>query len=1067
MIENFQAEVGARIRDFQNAMREVDRQIRETALGADAEIGADMTEFLSEMEVVNILLTDIAQGADADIGAEMTEFLTEIELANILLADLAQSADVDIGIDMTEFMTELSLVNILLTDLVQDNDIDIDIDADIDDFIVDTEIVRRTLREFLRDRIVIPVEARVNKFSQTLGRIASFTRSFQELQQTTARGFGLALSPALVPLLSSLGGLIGQLGPMVGVLAGSTFALGSAFATAGIGAAGFGTIAIANLKDVFTASSELKDLQAKLDDATTLKERTKILNEMKSVQGSLNDEQTKALESMSKLKGIWTGITDGLESQTLQIFTKSLNIFGTILEKMTPMFQTVTVSANRLSATFGRAIDSDNLTAIFEYLNKSAAPLMEDIVKSAGNFIQGILSMFVAFGPLTEATSKGFLAMSESFADWAAGLGESKKFQSFVDYVNENMPKIRSIFGDAFEGIINVFAGFAPSSADMMTSLEDMMERFKEWSSTISENQGFQKFIDYIKENGPTVIATIGSVVSAIVNVGIALAPVGSWLLGVVNSFITWTNSMMENYPILGKIGAAVLVMTGLLIAIAPNIIAFGTLFGGAATAIWTATSLMRAQFVTGMQMMIASMFSAAKQMVITAAQFVAKWVVIGAQSLVQAARVAAAWVLATGQKMATAIAGMATAAAKFVAKWVLIGAQALIHAAKVAAGWALSTGAAMATAVGKMIATSTVFVAKWVWMGAQALLQAARMAAAWFIALGPIGWVTAAVVALVVLVIANWDKIKSKTIEIWNKVSNAVKEAWEKAKEKTIEGIAKLIGKISEIAGKVLEFKSEMLSAGKDLIQGLIDGAVGMAKDAIDAVKEIAGDMVDAALSFFKIKSPSRVFKEIGNFVGLGLAIGVSETERENANAMSSLGKEVQNIATADAKKMTDLQMATAKKSREIAEKASRDISDIQKKAASPSAISTDIGMHIGQSLIEGMRSMTRKVMQASQQLALAAVPERADIATGDYSLKAIDKGLQRQISRDMDMNFKVDHLNASGVGSESQARVINHNYVSINAKDVKDINDVVKIFDPIQKNRLGNHAGRIGQLI
>jgi phenylpyruvate tautomerase PptA (4-oxalocrotonate tautomerase family) len=881
MVENFQAEIGARIRDFQNAMAEVDRQIRETAMGADADIGANLSEFLSEISVVNTILADLAREHD------------------------------------------------------------IDIDADIDDFVDDAVIVRTTILSFLRDRIVIPIEARVGKFQATISRIATTTRAFGELMQTTFQGIGMSLAPALVPIISSLVGVIGQLGPMLGVLAGSTFALGSAFATAGIGAAAFGAIAISNLKDVFSASSELKKLQEKLDDATTLKERTKIMKEMKAVQGSLNSEQTKALGAMGRLKNIWSGITNGLQTQTLQVFTKALNIFGTVLKTLSPMFSAVTVSADNLMATLGRAIDSTSMTKFFSYLNTSAAPMLVNITKSVGNFIQGILSMMVAFGPLSDATSKGFLAMSESFATWAAGLGESKKFQAFMDYVNENMPKIRSIFSDAFQGIINLFAGFGTSSADMMTSLQAMMERFKEWSSTISANQGFQNFINYIKENGPQVIAAIGNIVTAIVNVGIALAPMGAKILELVNSFISWTNTMMENHPILGKIGAAVLVITGLLIAIAPNIIAFGALFGGATGLIGTSISLAAAKVVTGTTMMITSMAKAVASAATAAATFIAKWAVIGAQALVHAAKVVAAWVLATGQAMVSAIAKMAASAATFVAKWVLIGAQSMVHAAKVAAAWILSTGASMASSVGKMIATSAVFVAKWVWMGVQALAQAARMAAAWFIALGPVGWVIGAVVALAVLIIANWDKIKSATVRIWTTISQAVQKAWEKVKEWTAKAVTAVGEIIAKMPGKVKEFASKMLSAGKDLVMGLINGIKGMAGDAINAITGVVDGVVSKAKSLLGIKSPSRVFAQIGVYVGTGMANGVSSTQKANEKVMNELTKVIQTVAKANAKAIaviaaegekerTAIQKESAAKAKEIERKAAEDIHQI-----------------------------------------------------------------------------------------------------------------------------------------
>ena len=67
--------------------------------------------------------------------------------------------------------------------------------------------------------------------------------------------------------------------------------------------------------------------------------------------------------------------------------------------------------------------------------------------------------------------------------------------------------------------------------------------------------------------------------------------------------------------------------------------------------------------------------------------------------------------------------------------------------------------------------------------MGAQSLLQAARMAAAWVIAMGPIAWVAIAVAGIAVLIAANWDKVKAKTIEIFSSVSTWLKNKWSEIK--------------------------------------------------------------------------------------------------------------------------------------------------------------------------------------------------------------------------------------------------------------------------------------------
>lgn len=116
-----------------------------------------------------------------------------------------------------------------------------------------------------------------------------------------------------------------------------------------------------------------------------------------------------------------------------------------------------------------------------------------------------------------------------------------------------------------------------------------------------------------------------------------------------------------------------------------------------------------------------------------------------------------------------------ATSAATTVAAWVAQAAAAVTTGATyigvnalIIAGW-VRQGAAAVAAGARVVAT-------WVVMGVQSMIRAAQMAAAWIIAMGPVGWVIAAIVGLVALIIANWDTVKKWTAAAWDWVWGKIK---------------------------------------------------------------------------------------------------------------------------------------------------------------------------------------------------------------------------------------------------------------------------------------------------
>ncbi|MED4373989.1 hypothetical protein P9216_24030, partial [Bacillus licheniformis] len=175
--------------------------------------------------------------------------------------------------------------------------------------------------------------------------------------------------------------------------------------------------------------------------------------------------------------------------------------------------------------------------------------------------------------------SASMLKSSEAFAKWTASLSGSDKFKSFIQYVQQNGPKLLTIFKNIGSGLVGIFTAFAPMSSDMLTGLVDLTARFKEWGNSLSESKSFQEFINYVRQNTPTVLSLIGELSNLIVNLGVGMAPLGSQILQMVTSFLKFSNSMMESNPIIGQMIGYLVTFAGLFRALTPLTIAFSAAF--------------------------------------------------------------------------------------------------------------------------------------------------------------------------------------------------------------------------------------------------------------------------------------------------------------------------------------------------------------------------------------------------------------------------------------------------------------------------------------------------------
>lgn len=323
-----------------------------------------------------------------------------------------------------------------------------------------------------------------------------------------------------------------------------------------------------------------------------------------------------------------------------------------------------------------------------------------------------------------------------------------------------------------------------------------------------------------------------------------------------------------------------------------------------------------------------------------TRIQVFAIWLTLVAQAAIQAIATGAAWVLQTTLATGRIVAAWLIAKIQMIAHWVAIAAAATLNALKTAAAWLITHGPAMATALVQMGLAVIAYVAGWVMMATMAMVNAARMAAAWFIALGPIGWVIAAIIALVVLIIVYWDEIVAATKKAWewvkehivkpvgefiSFVNGKVKEfiSWLKGKwdemvadvrakfeafKQTVkEKVDAVVTFFRELPGKVMAALATMIAratgVGRDIVNGLMNGLAALGNRIKDFLMEKARAAFDAVKSFFGIASPSKLMATIGENIVLGMVVGIQRMTGAVVNAASTLSDKVSTAITPSGK--------------------------------------------------------------------------------------------------------------------------------------------------------------------
>lgn len=100
----------------------------------------------------------------------------------------------------------------------------------------------------------------------------------------------------------------------------------------------------------------------------------------------------------------------------------------------------------------------------------------------------------------------------------------------------------------------------------------------------------------------------------------------------------------------------------------------------------------------------------------------------------------------------------------------------------------------------------------------------------------------------------------------------------------------------------------SEFFQIGKNIIDGFVQGVKDKMDDAIDAIKDVCDEVVSWAEWILDINSPSKVFANIGRYVDMGFAKGITDNAGMVGEASGDLGQEAVDSLSSAIESISDI---------------------------------------------------------------------------------------------------------------------------------------------------------------
>lgn len=104
-------------------------------------------------------------------------------------------------------------------------------------------------------------------------------------------------------------------------------------------------------------------------------------------------------------------------------------------------------------------------------------------------------------------------------------------------------------------------------------------------------------------------------------------------------------------------------------------------------------------------------------------------------------------------------------------------------------------------------------------------------------------------------------------------------------------------MGIVQAIPQVIPAIVNALVSMGRQMIEGLISGVTAMAKRVIGVIQDVVGGAVNFAKGLLGIKSPSRVFRDIGVNTIMGMVVGMEKTAPQLERTFGVIGDSLESF--------------------------------------------------------------------------------------------------------------------------------------------------------------------------
>lgn len=275
-------------------------------------------------------------------------------------------------------------------------------------------------------------------------------------------GFGAATGAAssqggtFTRVMAGLNLATGVLEPALAGVVVAAGGLAAGFAAAGAGLGAFGLVAKTVFTEASQAATKYAAAQQKYDTATTSRQRAAALQAEKAAMAGLAPPvKTLAIE-LGNVKQEWQAFTNAAAPGVVGVISKGIGLLPKVFAALKPFLAPVEKALSHIISEVGAGLGSSGFKSFISAFAANSGPAIGKIATAIGNVIVGIGGILKAFLPTSQSLLSGIDKITAKFREWGTTLSGHSGFQSLMATFRTETPQAVQILKNLGETLLNV-----------------------------------------------------------------------------------------------------------------------------------------------------------------------------------------------------------------------------------------------------------------------------------------------------------------------------------------------------------------------------------------------------------------------------------------------------------------------------------------------------------------------------------------------------------------------------------------------------------------------------------